>query len=159
MISALEDNKVTNIRNFVLEDLAQVKILIVSFYNESLKHYGITLDDKTLEETLMTFLNPNIGIVAELDEKIIGCIGGVACRSIFNKNQIIAQESMWYVNKEFRHGTIGVRLIKAFKDECKARGASLLSMVSMRNLNANKMNDFYTKSGFRSMETHFIKGI
>jgi len=147
------------IRDFFHIDFEQVKELIKEFYNESLKEYKITLDDATLDETLVGFIFPHVGIVAELNGNIIGCIGGYVSKSIFNKNQIMAQEAMWYMKKEFRNGTYGLRLLKAFEDKCKERGADLISMISIMNLNVEKVSDFYTRCGYSPMEFHFIKEI
>ena len=147
------------IRNFFHADFDQVKELIKEFHGEALSAHGITLDDETLNETLVSFIYPHIGIVAELDGNIVGCIGGIISKSIFNKNQIIAQEAMWYVRKEYRNSTVGLRLLKAFENKCKEHKANLICMISLMNLNVEKVSEFYTKCGYTPMEFHFIKEI
>jgi len=149
----------TIIRQAVLDDTEATLALIEEFYEESLKEYGLSFKVETLIDTIFNFITNHIGLVAEKDGKIIGVIGGVVMPSIFDKDQKIAQEVIWYITKEERKGTMGIRLLKAFEEECVKRGAKFISMIYMGNLLSDELKRFYEKLSYKLMENHFIKEV
>lgn len=155
----IETLPLTIIRKGVLEDIEEVLGLIEEFYEESLKGYGLSFSCETLRNTINNFIVNQIGLVAEKDGKIIGCIGGIVVPSIFDNKEKIAQEAIWYVKKEERKGAVGIRLLKEFEKECILRGAKFISMIYEENLLAEELKNFYEKSGYKLMENHFIKGV
>lgn len=134
-----------------------IKILVHKFHEESLKDYGLTITDDGIDKTAQLFMDNHILLLAEKDKKVIGLIGGVAVPSSFSSKEIVGQEFMWYLEKDERRGSIGFRLLKAFEEECKARGAKKVIMIHMLNLNSEAMSKFYEKQGYIPMEKHYIK--
>lgn len=155
----LETLSKVNIRNAVIEDKPQIIELIISFYKESLRDFGVRFDLETLYETVQNFIDNQIGIVAEKEGIIVGVIGGMVTPSMFDKSQKIGQESVWYVDPEERKGSIGFRLIKAFEEECIKRGANAIIMIHMSNLYPEALDRLYRMNGFRLMESNYIKGV
>jgi len=145
------------IRKAELKDVPQVVSLVKDFFKESLSDYGLLLEDKTIIETLEHYAKNLIAFVAEENGKIVGVVGGLIAHSIFDKSQLIGQETIWYVDKDYRNGTIGLKLIKTFEDECKNRGASLIAMVNMGNLNNEILGKLYRHRGYKLMEKQYIK--
>lgn len=152
----MENNGIL-IRNFKEEDLEQVKKLVEEFHQESLSHYGTTLNDETISNTIKIFSGKNIGLVADKNGVIIGCLGGVISKSMFDNSAIIGQEAMWYVSKKERTGTCGYRLLMEFERECFRRGADFVYMANMENLNAGKLGDFYLRNGYEKIQTIYKK--
>lgn len=147
------------IRKAELKDILAVIKLVKEFFEESLSEYGLLLEDKTIFETIENYIKNYIGIVAEENEEIIGVIGGLVAPSIFDKNQLIGQETIWYVDKKYRNGIIGLKLIEAFEKECKKGKAQLIAMVCMGNLYADILDKIYKRKGYKLMERQYIKGV
>lgn len=147
------------LRKFEERDKEQVTNLIRNFFRESIGDYGLNLNEKTISKTLSNYSNGYIGIIAEIDDKIIGCIGGLVAASMFDEGQLVGQETMWFVDREFRNGKVGIKLIEEFEKECKNRGANLIVMVHMGNLNAEILDKVYKHRNYKLLERQYIKGV
>ena len=147
------------IRKAELRDVPFVVKLVKEFFEESLNDYGLLLEDAAIFETLENYAKNHIGIIAEENEEIVGVAGGLVSPSIFDKSQLIGQETIWYVDKRYRGGVIGFKLIKAFEEECKKRGAHLIAMVHLGNLYADILDRIYKHRGYKLMEQQYIKKI
>jgi len=147
------------IRKAELKDVPEVAILTKQFFEESLGEYGLTLEDETIDETLSHYITNLIGIVAEKEGRLIGAIGGLVTPSIFDKRQLIGQETIWYVAKDERNGSVGLKLISAFEKECKEKGANLIVMVHMGNLYADVLDKLYKRRNYKLLEQDYIKGV
>ena len=145
------------IRKAELKDVPAVVRLVKEFFEESLSEYGLLLESKTIFETLENYAKNYIGIVAEENGEIVGVVGGLVSSSIFDKGQLVGQETIWYVDKRFRGGVIGLKLIKAFEEECKIRGAKLIAMVNMGNLYTDVLDKIYKRRGYKLMERQYIR--
>ena len=156
MIDTIVDNAVKIFQaNYMY--MYDIKLLVHKFHEESLSDYGLTITDDGIDKTAQLFMDNHILLLAEKNRKIIGLIGGVATPSSFSSKEIIGQEFMWYLEKDERKGSIGFKLLKAFEEECKSRGAKKVIMIHMLNLNSEMMSKFYEKQGYIPMEKHFIK--
>lgn len=142
-----------------VEDIAGIVVLIREFFEESVSGYSLSLDTMTIHETVANYVNNLIAIVARRGDNIIGVIGGLIAPSIFDKKQLIGQESVWYITKEERKGSVGIRLIKEFENRCKELGAHLVAMVHMGNLYADVLDKLYKMRGYKLMENQYIRRI
>lgn len=147
------------IRKANILDKEDIKLLIDKFYEESLKDLGMKFTDYTIDKTIDNFVTNHIVILAQDGDKIIGVIGGLLVPSIFDETEIIAQEAMWYIDKEYRKGTLGTDLLLVFEEVAKELGVNHIVMVCMGNLNFEILNRYYTKNGYKLMENQFIKTI
>lgn len=145
------------IRKGELKDVPGIVRLSEYFFEESISEYGLKLDNQTIIETITNYITNLIVIVVEDGVDVLGVVGGIVMPSIFDKSQRIGQETMWYVDKDCRKGMIGVRLIKAFEKECQAKGADLVIMVHMGNLNADILDRYYKKRKYKLLEKQYIK--
>jgi N-acetylglutamate synthase-like GNAT family acetyltransferase len=145
------------IRKATLDDVEAIKKLVEEFYEESLKEYKLSFRD--IEETIKNTVANHIGLVAEKEEKIIGCIGGITIPSMFDKDELIGQESIWYITKSERKGTVGIRLLKAFEEECKKKGCSFVIMVYMGNSYPEQLKRFYSMNNYKLLEMQHIKEV
>lgn len=145
------------IRKAELRDIDGIIKLAKDFFKESVGEYGLTIENQTIAETIHSYIENMIGIVAEENGKVVGVIGGMLLPSIFNKTQLIGQETVWFVNKDYRKGTIGLKLIKAFEYECLERGANLIIMGLMGNLNTDILDKYYKRHNYKLLEREYIK--
>jgi len=145
------------IRKAELKDTQEIVGLVRRFFEEAIYDFGLKLDQETIEVTVDNYINNLITIVAEVEGKVVGVTGGVLMPSIFDKNQNIAQETVWYVDKNYRNGSIGLKLIKAFEKECLSRGANLIIMGLMGNLNTDILDRYYRKRNYKVLERNYVK--
>lgn len=158
-MSVEERNNGAIIRDAEDKDIDEIVSLIYKFCEESLGEYNLSFSTETLKSTTKNFIDNLIGLVIEKDGQVVGMIGGVVSPSMFDSNQIVGQETVWYISKDYRGGSIGFRLMKEFEKRCKSMGATLVYMGHMNNLNADILKRFYEKGNYKSMETHYIKRI
>ena len=151
--------EVALIRKAEHRDTEQVLALINEFYYESLREYDLSFTVETLKETIANFIDNHVGLVAEREGKIVGVIGGLISRSIFNKDEVVGQEAIWYMSKDERKGSLGIRLMKAFERTCKEKGAKFIVMIHMSNLLAKSLGRFYSSMKYKLMEVQFIKEV
>lgn len=153
-----DEQKVSIIRTATSKDIPQIVSLTQEFFFESLYDYGFTSNITTLFETAKNLIDNHILLVAE-KEKIIGVIAGIVFNSLFDKSQTISQELVWYVKKEERGTSAGVRLLKAFEKQSKEKLANKIIMVHMNNLYTEPLKRFYRKNNYRLMEEQYIKEV
>ena len=65
----------------------------------------------------------NFGVVAEKDGRLIGMLMGYVTDYYFGDDKI-ACDILWYMDPEHRGSRVGIRLLEAFQDWSKERGAS-----------------------------------
>jgi len=140
------------IRKAVIEDVDAAIDLLKEFQEESLKEYGINLDIATIQETCRKYEGSTL--VAEEDGKIIGIIAGTVIR-IPTFTTPIYLESVWYVSK--MHRRVGIHLLKTLEELCKSQGISHIILAHMMNSKADKLGEFYRRSGFVPYEINYIK--
>jgi len=145
------------IRKAQISDIDDLVKLSDEFFKEGLNDYGMEMGEDCVRASLNQYIDNLILFVAYKDGELVGFIGGTINYSTFNKNQIIAQETAWFVSKKHRNGTIGLKLISAFENECKDSGANFVIMVHMNNLNSSKLYKLYGRRGYKVLETHYIK--
>ena len=141
------------------DDIEPLADLVEEFHNESLKEYKITYDRTTICHSIHQLIKDHLMLVALKQDKVIGVIGGIIQPSIFNNQQIIAQEIIWYITKTERGGMAGIKMVQAFEKACKERGASLVMMIHMSNLSSEILSKFYWSNGYQNMETHYVKEV
>jgi len=147
------------VRKAEIKDKTSIIELSIQFYKESLRSYGLAFNFSTLDKLVEEFINNKIVIVSEVNGKVVGVIAGFVSSSMFDSQQKIGQEIIWYIDKEYRKGSIGIRLLKEFEKQCKLNGANLMVMVYMGNLNNELLDRFYKMNNYRLLENQFIKGV
>lgn len=152
-----EISHITIIRNATIKDIEPIVKLIHNFYMEGLKECGMSFRIDTLIKTINMYVTEKQTIVAERDGELVGIISGNVAKSIFDEDQIIAQESMWYVNEENRKGKVGFKLLKEFEKQVKYLGASIVSMINLSAVNDDRMSRYYKRIGYNKVETHYLK--
>ncbi len=101
------------------------------------------------------FLKAGIGVGwwAYVDGKCTGGIGGIIAPDILcGKSTLI--ELFWYITPKYRRcGILVYREMKRYVEDKNLRWA----MIHMERSMPEKLKEFYTKQGFRLLETHWIR--
>jgi hypothetical protein len=142
------------IRLMTLEDIPQSLELMREFSQESLNEYGFEIKPEQALELSKQFVDTSI--VAIKDNKIIGILAGTIGIYPLDGSKVF-QEIAWYVSKH--HRIYGVTLLYRLDEFCKQWGVKHIIMAHMSNCKANKLDEFYTRLGYRELEVQYIKAV
>ena len=124
-----------------------------AFYQESLKEY-MRLDYKTILDTINE-LKHSIFLLTTND-KAVGMLAGKDVTTPLSKDKYW-HEVVWYVDKI--HRKYGVWMLKQAMIQLKQDGYVGMVMVNMHNSMTEKLSRFYTRQGFKPMETHWLRSL
>jgi predicted N-acetyltransferase YhbS len=147
------------IRQAEHKDIEGIVRLLMEFHEESVKEFGYSFDPKTLRTTSGMFIDNYIAMVACDDNVIIGVIAGVLIASMYDMKQQVASEIVWYVDKRYKQGSTGLKLAKRYEDECRERGADIITMGCFHGKNLDILDRYYTSRNFKPMEYQYVKGV
>jgi hypothetical protein len=94
--------------------------------------------------------------LAEKDESVVGMIAGILSPAYFNHSHITGEELFWWVSADAAPHT-GVKLLTAIEDKARELGGNTWNMKSLARLNGERMEQLYTRRGYRASERLFIK--
>jgi len=89
-------------------------------------------------------------------DKFAGFLGGMTYQDP-NDGELMSMELFWFVRKECRGGLCAARLMKAFEAWSRDRGCRRISMVHLINEASSGLPHFYSRMGYRPIETHYVK--
>ena len=142
-----------------LDELEEAKLLyIVEAASRFYKEIGITpLDSATAYDYFKKIRGvEGVFTCVEIGK---GFIVGHITQSFLQPHIKMCTEAAWFVEKEYRGTTVGIRLLKNYEKKARKKGAKQISMVSIGKLNAQSLDKIYTKMGYEPFEQHYIKEI
>jgi len=93
-------------------------------------------------------------VVAEgRDGVLVGLLGVVVLEHPFSDVQF-AEEQAWWVEPEYRHGTVGPRLVTYVHEWARLRGVKFVKMAAPAD--APSVGQFYERLGYRPIETAYV---
>lgn len=140
------------IRYARMEDLAQV----VELQKAIIEELGMESCD---EESLVTYVtycidSPSIiSIVAELNGRLVGCIGAAVLPDLHNQFRLTATEMGWYMKPEYRKAG-GAQLFEALEKTLKGKDIDLVVGVPETK---SKLSIFFERKGYKKLETKYKK--
>lgn len=140
-----------------VQDFDEVVRLATSFYQE--QETKFTLDTDGMRLLLQQAMIPELSIyfckLLEHEETVQGFIFGVLGRPAYFK-EVIAAELAWYVAPAARGGPSSVKLLRAFEDWAKYRGADY---VALSHLGDPMIDNLYQRYGYALKEHVYVKGM
>ena len=124
-----------------------------AFYQESLKEY-MRLDYKTILDTIDELRHT--AFLLTTNDKAVGMLAGKDATTPLS-NDKYWHEVVWYVDKI--HRKYGVWMLKQAMTQLKQDGYIGMVMVNMHNSMTEKLSKFYTRQGFKPMETHWLRSL
>lgn len=114
---------------------------------------------KTFLKSVDTFLKSQKAkiFMLEINGKVAGTVGVYAYRCFYN-DVLRVQEIFWWVDPEYRNTRDSIKLFNKVEEWAQEIGADEV-MVSSTILNADKIEKFYTKKGFRKMDINYIRSL
>jgi GNAT superfamily N-acetyltransferase len=147
------------VRKATEADLPQYVVLAESFHMASPMHNVIAFDvDGYSEFYLSSVQNDSVGVwLAEIDGVVVGICGAIAYPMYFNPSAVVVQELWWWLTPASRGSGAGGQMFKQIEQWSKEKDASALFMIALENERSKKMENLYTRAGYRPMERTFIK--
>jgi len=145
------------IRISVMEDLPRVVDMIKMFHKDTVGRFGLGIQDDHVQEIARAYIDGHLGIVAEIDGNVIGMIGGSITPNPLDSGELMFFESIWYVDKDYRR--VGPALLRECEERCKENGVKHICMLGMADGKEKVLRRFYSRKGYKPMETYFIKEI
>jgi GNAT superfamily N-acetyltransferase len=153
------------IREAVLEDSLRIQEMATRFLLDS--QYGSLFNDKTTPDAIAALIAGVMQIgtifVAEVDHggrevapsRLVGMLAIVLVVHPLS-GQKVAEEIAWWVEPEARGGSIGPKMLRVAEEWATRNSANMVKMVAPAG---STVGTFYEKSGYRAVETAFIKAI
>lgn len=111
---------------------------------------------QSAEITARSLMTVGFIMIAEHGADVVGMIGVAVIPLFFNFDAKLAQELMWWVDKDARGSGAAIRLIRAAETEAKARGATRLIMARLAN-SPEHVHQLYDRLGYRAAESMHVK--
>lgn len=142
-------------------DVPSLLVMAEEFHIES-PYSRFPIDREKYEQLVLSFVQNDpskVCVVLHDDDLLMGMIAGHVQELLFGK-QRIASEVVWYVYPNFRNGTGGVRLRKAFEYWAEnVVKADIVHMASLNNEHAEKLKTHYEKKGYKLFEMTYLKEV
>lgn len=146
------------IRRAEPKDVPEVVDLIMNFYAEGLNKSGLSFDRESLLQSAGLIAEHHIMLIAE-NGTVQGVIAGIVSNSMFDHKQIVAEEKIWFINREFRGKGGAIKLFKQFEKVSKDMGAQVIIMAHMSDIMPEKVKRIYHSFGYKQVESHYIKSL
>ena len=128
-------------------------IEMLKCFRDEVKLFEDTNNEKYINALLDTILVGG-GVIYLDDQK--GMIVGIITPSIWNCNDLILSELAWYVKPQYRHTTVGYRLLKKYLDKAKDfKESNRIKYYTMGKLPSSPSLK-YEKYGFKKMDENWI---
>jgi hypothetical protein len=141
------------IRTAEINDLPNLLRMSESFFNVSGYAELTTFNVADSEELLIRLIE--LGTI--LTDGKNAMLGFVIFPLFMNKQTIMSQELFWWVDKEIRGTTAGIKLLKMAEKISKESGATVMNMLSLEDLNGEKVNKMYSKLGYKRKEQFYMR--
>ena len=147
------------IRKAKIEDEPAVFDMVRKFYNKAFDEFNVDFNEETAHKIGKELIKNHLVFVSCDADKVTGCIGGFIVPSQFDANASMFQETLWYVDKEYRNSRDSLRLFSSVENYCKENGVTHIIMASLGNRRDEALSRFYDKRGYTHFETTYIKSI
>jgi hypothetical protein len=135
-------------------DLLDVLILAKEFSKEAPNSHKWN-PEKTKNFLLSALQNTNMEVfVSDKDGDINGAIVCLVTE-MYMSNTVVASDLAWFVSKDSRGDSSSIRLLKAFEEWGRSRGADYLGMADIEGI--SNLSKLYSRMGYSIFETTYMK--
>lgn len=148
-----------NIRLAGEEDIEVILEMGRKFYGTTEQVKMIPFDDDSGAAQVFGMLDNGFILLAETEGKeVAGMLGMTFHDFPFNRAYQVCVETMFWIEEDYRGGSLAARLLKEAEQIAVHEGVSVITMAALET--SPKMIDgFYGRLGYRQAERTFIKGV
>ena len=143
------------IRLAIESDLPELLRMSESFFDKSGYADLTTFSKEDSTKTLMHLIDAGTLLT---DGKSL-MLGFLVFPLFVNMQTIVAQELFWWVDEEARKGGQGIKLLKSAEKLAKEKGATALMMLSIKELDGEKINKLYSALGYTEREQTYMRAL
>ena len=125
------------------------------FFNAS-GYADITTFNKKDTTTLLTKLIEERWLLTDGSTAMLGF---VVFPMFMNAFTSISQELFWWVDESSRGSGVGVEILKAAEELSKEYGADVMAMLSLEDLNGQKVSKLYESLGYKRKEQTYMRSL
>lgn len=127
-----------------------------AFFAESGHAERFAFDRLSFAHTCTALGMAGLLLVAEKDGKVVGMAGVDVAKSICNHSVLVARETFWYCDPDYRKG-LGRKLLAAMETAAGSYGATFFDVVAEPGLRSKPLERLYEMAGFNPAERTFRK--
>jgi len=137
------------------EDMPQLLRMGESFFNES-GYSDLTTFNKDDTEKVVNHLIDNGWLLTDGKSAILGFL---VFPLFMNTSSKVAQELFWWVDEDARKTGVGLRILKKAEKLAKEHGAETMMVLSLNELNGEKVNQLYERLGYKRREQTYMRAL
>lgn len=143
------------IRLATLEDMEQLLRMGKAFFDVSGYGQVTDFDYEDTEKVLISLIEQD----SLLTDGEGGMIGFLVFPMFMNSSYTLSQELFWWVDEDKRKTKLGVELLKEAENQSKKLGADSMIMLSINDLNGDKVNKLYESLGYKRQEQTYMRAL
>lgn len=133
-----------------------VMLVFAKHFYDQLPYQDIDFDDQSCIAWLAIMRRDGVLLLAESDGVPCGFAGGMFTPFIFNINERVGGELMWWVEPEYRGSGIGLELLNQLENSAYTAGARRWSMIALEDT-AERVSRMYDHMGYTASERTYSK--
>jgi len=133
------------LRLATVEDISELYMMLQVMHSETIDGTS-PIDSEKLTSAINNALHRGVVVVAEIDNKIVGSIGGMETSDWWSSEKNLA-DLFFFVYKEHRKSTIAVKLIKSFMEIGKKTNMKM-KLGHVYSGDGDRKDKFYERLGF-----------
>ena len=133
------------LRLATVEDISELYMMLQVMHSETINGTS-PIDSEKLTSAINNALHRGVVVVAEIDNKIVGSIGGMETSDWWSSEKYLA-DLFFFVYKEHRKSTIAVKLIKSFMEIGKKANMKM-KLGHVYSGDGDRKDKFYERLGF-----------
>lgn len=143
------------IRLATIEDMPQLLRMGEAFFNSSGYDDFTSFNKSDAESTLNNLIQGE----SLLTDGKNAMLGYVVFPMFLNASTMVAQELFWWVDESARSSKLGIQILKAAEDLARFQGATAMMMLSIKELDGEKVNKLYSRLGYREREQTYMRAL
>ena len=142
-------------REIRLDDFPALSFLGSLMHKES-SYSHLKFSNRRLLDTFNSYLEDSdrTVFIAMRDEEPLGLYAGYLAKYYFS-DELVANDIAWFVVKEKRGSSIGLRLLSCFENWAKDRGASEVRIGYSTDINPDSFDSLMRKRGYSRVGANY----
>ena len=141
------------IRLAVKSDMPELLRMSEAFFNVS-GYNDLTTFNKLDSHEVLSNLIKSETLLTDGNGAMLGFL---VFPMFMNHNTLIAQELFWWVDEDKRKSVVGLKILSAAEKHAKELGAEAMLMLSINDLDGEKVNKLYKAKGYKQQEQTFMR--
>lgn len=137
------------------KDLSLLLALTERFFNVS-GYDSIARFDKNDVTNLLLSLIDSETILTDGKSAVLGF---VVYPLYMNTDCLVSQELFWWVDEEYRSTGVGLKMLNEAEKISKQKGAKTIMMLSLNDLDGDKVNKLYERRGYEKKEQTYMRAL